>query len=172
LQALLQVTEKTTLRAAEFAAAESHPARLRDGRPNVRVVLDTSVLISALISGEGAPARLIDAWVDGRFKLISSEDQLEEFKAMSRRPQLAPFIERADAGRLANQLRAEALIIEKLPRVDPTPSPADHFLLAMAKAGEADYLVSGDRRGVLALAQHGRTQIVTARSMVEALGLE
>ena len=109
------MTEKTTLPAAEFAAAESHPARLRDGRPNVRVVLDTSVLISALISGEGAPARLIDAWVDGRFKLISSEDQLEEFKVMSRRPQLAPFIERADAGRLANQLRAEALIIEKLP---------------------------------------------------------
>jgi hypothetical protein len=156
------MSEKTTLRAAEFAAASS----------NVRVVLDTRVLISALISEAGAPARLIDAWADERFKLISCEDQLEEFKAMSRRPQLAPFIERADAGRFANQLRAEALIIEKLPRVDRTASPADHVLLAMANAGEADYLVSSDHRSVLALAQHGRTQIVTARSMLEALGLE
>lgn len=171
LQAVLQVIEKTTLRAAEFAAAESHPTRLRDGCPNVRVVLDTRVLISALISGEGAPARLIDAWVDERFKLISSEDQLEEFKAMSRRPQLAPFIARADAGRLANQLRAGALIIEKLPPVNRTPSPADHLLLAMAKAADANYLVSGGHRGVFAFAQHGRTQIVTARSMLEALGL-
>jgi putative PIN family toxin of toxin-antitoxin system len=139
---------------------------------NLRVVLDTNVFISALILAEGAPARLIDAWAHERFKLISSEDQLEEFRAMSRRPQLAPFIERADAGKFVNQLRAEALIIETLPRVDRTPGPADHFLLAMAKAGEANYLVSGDRRGVLALAQHGRTQIVTARSMLEALGLE
>jgi putative PIN family toxin of toxin-antitoxin system len=139
---------------------------------NVRVVLDTSVLISALIFEEGAAARLIDAWADERFKLISSKDQLEEFKTMSRRPQLAPFIERADAGRFVNQLRAEALIIEKLPRVDRAPGLADHFLLAMAKAGEANYLVSGDRRGVLALAQPGRTQIVTARSMLDALGLE
>jgi uncharacterized protein len=138
----------------------------------VRVVLDTSVLISALIFEEGAPARLIHAWADERFKLISSEDQLEEFKAMSRRPQLAPFIERADAGRFVNQLRAEALIIEKLPRVDRTPGQADHFLLAMARASEANYLVSGDRRGVLALALPGRTQIVTARSMLDALGLE
>jgi uncharacterized protein len=156
------MTENTIPRAAEFAAAHS----------KLRVVLDTRVLISALISKEGAPARLIDAWADERFKLISSEDQLEEFKAMSRRPQLAPFVERADAGRFANQLRAEALIIERLPHVDRARSPADHFLLAMAEAGEADYLVSGDRRGVLALTQHGRTQIVTARSMLEALGLE
>jgi putative PIN family toxin of toxin-antitoxin system len=139
---------------------------------NLRVVLDTSVLISALILEEGAPARLIDAWAQERFKLISSEDQLEEFKALSRRPQLAPFIERADAERFVNQLRAEALIIEKLPRVDRTPGAADHFLLTMAKAGEANYLVSGDRCGVLALAQHGCTQIVTARSMLAALGLE
>jgi uncharacterized protein len=139
---------------------------------NLRVVLDTNVLISALISEEGAPARLIDAWADERFKLISSEHQLEEFKTKSRRPQLAPFIERADAGRFVSQLRSEALIIEKVPRVNRTPAPADYFILAMAKAGEANYLVCGDRRGVLALAQHGHTQIVTAHSMLAALGLE
>ena len=138
---------------------------------NLRVVLDTSVLISALILEESAPARLIDAWAHERFKLISSEDQLKEFKAVSRRPQLAPFIERADAGRFVNQLRSEAVMIENLPRADRTPGSANHFLLAMARVAEANYLVSGDRRSVLAPAQHGPTQIVTARSMLAALGL-
>jgi hypothetical protein len=42
----------------------------------------------------------------------------------------------------------------------------------MAEAGEADYLASGDRRGILALEQHGRTLIVTARTVIKTLGLE
>jgi len=138
----------------------------------VRLVLDTNLLISALISEQGAPARLIDAWDEQRFVLVSSEEQLEEFKTVTRRARLAPFIERNDVGRFINQIRAEALILDKLPNVDRSADPTDNFLLAMAGAGEADYLVSGDQRGVLALAQHGRTQIVTARAMIKTLGIE
>lgn len=138
----------------------------------MRVVLDTNLLISALISEQGAPARLIDAWDEQRFILVSSEEQLEEFKTVTRRERLAPFIERNDVGRFINQIRAEAAILGKLPNVDRSADPTDNFLLAMAEAGEADYLVSGDRRGVLALAQHGRTKIITARAMTETLGLE
>lgn len=138
----------------------------------MRVVLDTNLLISALISEQGAPARLIDAWDERRFVLVSSGEQLDEFKMVTRRKRLAPFIERSDAGRFINQIRAEALILGDLPQVDRSTDPADNFLLAMAEAGEVDYLVSDDRRGVLALAQHGRTQIVTARTMIKTLGLE
>jgi predicted nucleic acid-binding protein len=46
----------------------------------VRIVLDINVLISALISKQGAPALLIDVWDDDRFTLVSSAEQLEEFK--------------------------------------------------------------------------------------------
>jgi putative PIN family toxin of toxin-antitoxin system len=138
----------------------------------VRLVLDTNLLISALISEQGAPARLIDAWDDQRFVLVSSKEQLEELKTVSRRERLAHFIERSDVGRFINQINAEALILQKLPLVDRSADPADNFLLAMAVAGEADYLVSGDRRGVLVLAQHGRTQTVAARAMIKTLGLE
>ena len=138
----------------------------------MRVVLDTNLLISALISEQGAPARLIDAWDEQRFVLVSSKEQLDEFRTVTRRARLAPFIERSDAGRFVNQIRAEALILDKLPHIDRSADPADNFLLSMAEAGEADYLVSGDRRGVLAIAQHGRTQIVTARALVKILGLE
>ena len=138
----------------------------------MRVVLDTNLLISALISKHGAPASLLDAWGAKRFELISSEEQLEEFKAVSRRDRLIPFIQRSDVGRFVNHLRSNARILGKLPPVDRSIDPADNFLLAMAEAGGADYLVSGDRRGVLALVQHNRTQIVTARKMMSTLGIE
>ena len=40
--------------------------------------------------------------------------------------------------------------------------PEDDFLLALAQAGEADYLVTGDKAGLLALKRHASTRIVTA----------
>ena len=50
--------------------------------------------------------------------------------------------------------------IGPLPRVTRSPDPNDHFLLAMAKAGKADYLVTGDKSGLLVLHRHRGTQIV------------
>jgi len=114
---------------------------------------------------------LIDAWSDDRFILISSLEQLEEFREVSRRDRLAPLIQRSDAGTFVNQLHAAAIILERLPAIDRSVDPADNFLLSMAEAGEADHLVSGDRRGVLDLKQHGRTHILTARAMLVELGI-
>jgi predicted nucleic acid-binding protein len=42
----------------------------------------------------------------------------------------------------------------------------------MAEAGNANYLVSGDRRGVLALGTHGITQILRAREFLDVLGIK
>jgi predicted nucleic acid-binding protein len=41
-----------------------------------------------------------------------------------------------------------------------SPDPADNFLFALAQAGEAAYLVSDDKSGVLAMRQHGACQMV------------
>jgi predicted nucleic acid-binding protein len=38
----------------------------------------------------------------------------------------------------------------------------DDFLLAMCEAGDADYLVTGDKSGLLALDRHKATRIVSA----------
>jgi predicted nucleic acid-binding protein len=48
--------------------------------------------------------------------------------------------------------------------------PADDFLLALCEAGAADYLVTGDWGGLLILARHGSTQILTAGTFLERLG--
>ena len=50
----------------------------------MRVVLDTNILISGLMSPTGMPGRLIDAWLEDRFILVSSEEQLSEFRRASR----------------------------------------------------------------------------------------
>jgi predicted nucleic acid-binding protein len=47
--------------------------------------------------------------------------------------------------------------------VQRSPDPTDDFLLAMSEAGKADYLVTGDKSGLLKLGRHQNTRIVTAR---------
>jgi uncharacterized protein len=135
----------------------------------VRVVVDTNVLVSALLVEQSLPARVLTAWRKGRFELLSSTLQMEELTRMTRYPWIAQRLTPALAGRLVNDLREVATMLERLPKLDISPDPYDNYLLAMAQAGDADYLVTGDKRDLLALKQHGRTQIVTVRSALDVL---
>jgi putative PIN family toxin of toxin-antitoxin system len=137
----------------------------------VRVVLDTNILISALISESGAPYLLVEAWLDGRFSLVSSEDQIDELLRVSRYPQVRRYIEAAEAGWLINRIRAAGEFVRRLPQVDASADPEDNFLLAMAQAGNADFLATGDKRHVLALGTWKSTRILTSRQLAEALKL-
>jgi len=135
----------------------------------VRVVLDTNVLVSALLVEASKPAQLLTAWRRGSFELLTCELQLAEIRDVTRRPALRALIRPALAGELVNQLRGMALWIAKLPPIERSPDPFDNFLLSMVEGGGADVLVSGDKRGVLALKSHGGCRIMTIRQFMSAL---
>jgi putative PIN family toxin of toxin-antitoxin system len=127
----------------------------------MRVVLDTNILVSALISSSGIPAVIYSAWEDGKFTLLCCSEQLDELHATLRKPRVADLIKPHKAGRLVNQIRRLAEDIDPLPRVKRSPDPSDDFLLALSEAGKADYLVTGDKGGLLSLHRHKATQIVS-----------
>lgn len=136
----------------------------------MRVILDTNVLVSALLVAGSVPALLLDAWFDGRFTLLTSEEQLEELRRVTRYPRIRAYLDPATAGSLVNDLRQFAEVLRDLPAVEVSADPSDNFLLAMAEAGQADYLVTADKRGVLALKRHGTTRIVAAKRFLDVLG--
>jgi putative PIN family toxin of toxin-antitoxin system len=138
----------------------------------MRVVLDTNILLSALINRHGIPAQLIVAWRERRYDLLTSTEQLLELGGVARRPVLRARIIPSTVGRLIRDLRKLAEVLTRLPEVERSADPADNFLLAMVEAGAADYLVSGDRRGVLDLSTHGVTQIMKAREFLTVLGIK
>jgi putative PIN family toxin of toxin-antitoxin system len=135
----------------------------------VRVVLDTNILLSALIRGDSVPGRILVAWFEDQFVLLMHPFLIEELRAVSRRPQIRSLIRPAQAGRLVNQIRALAEPVTRLPATRRSADPADDFLLAMAEAGQADYLVTGDKAGLLALKRHHAAMILTARAFLDVL---
>jgi len=138
----------------------------------MRVVLDTNILLSALISTSGTPSQLIDAWVAGRFTLISHSLQLDELREVTRRGRIRPLIRPAAAGRLVNLIALSAEMPDTLPSVERSADPADDYLLALCEASGADWLVTGDKPGLLALKRHGSTRIATAAALAAELGLK
>jgi putative PIN family toxin of toxin-antitoxin system len=129
----------------------------------MRVVLDTNILVSALLIQVGHPATIYRAWHQGYFTLLTSADQLEELRATLRKPAVAARIKPYKAGRLINQLKELAETIHLLPHVRRSPDPTDDFLLALSEGGKADYLVTGDKSGLLGLGRHQAARIVSGR---------
>jgi putative PIN family toxin of toxin-antitoxin system len=127
----------------------------------MRVVLDTNVLLSALISPHGAPHAIYQAWRAARFDLVTSPAQLHELRRASRYPKFKTILQPHHVGVMVNNM-SRAIMIEKLPALaDEINDPDDVFLLAMAVAGDADYLVTGDHRaGLLQRGSIARARIV------------
>lgn len=111
----------------------------------MRAVLDPNVIISALLSPVGAPARALLAWLRGEFELVVSPLLLSELERALAYPKLRKRIEPQEARQVVELLSRSTTVAE-----DPTEPPpvrsrdsADDYLIALASSERA-LLVSGD----------------------------
>lgn len=113
-----------------------------------RAVLDTNILISGLITPRGTPAKVLLAWRVGHFNLVTSLPLLLELKEAISRPHFK------DRYRLSSQdihdlialIKNTALVITDPGAVSTQlRDPDDLAVLACALAGNAEYIVTGDR---------------------------
>lgn len=70
-------------------------------------------------------------------------------------------------GTLVNEIRANALVLNTVEQIDESPDPFDNYLLALAQTGRADFLVTGDKAGLLTLERFATARIVTARQFLD-----
>ncbi len=135
----------------------------------MRIVLDTNVLVSALLSRDGPPGRLLAAVKRGDVTLITSEEQLQELHRVLL-GRLNAQVRPDEAESLVDGLRAVGVIATDLPDVDDSPDPDDNRrILAPAIAGGADVIVSGDKKHMLLLGRVDEIPIVTARDALNWL---
>lgn len=134
----------------------------------MRLVIDTNELLSAAMSSASPPAQLFALWRSRKFDLLTCAEQIDEIARVTRYPKIRTRLAPALAGRLINRLRDLAIVVEKLPKVDRSPDPGDNYLLALAEAGEAQLLITGDKP-LLRLNRYKSTRIVTLADLVSLL---
>ena len=129
----------------------------------MRIVLDTNILVSALISGEGPPGQVLAAVKSPGITLVTSRFQIDELRDVLARDRLQPYIRREEPEDLLYHLEAVAVVVADLPEVNLSADPDDNPILATAIASDADLIVSGDRGDMLAVGIVHGIPIVTAR---------
>jgi putative PIN family toxin of toxin-antitoxin system len=133
----------------------------------VRAVLDANVLVSALISRLGAPARLVELSLEGEFELVVCRTLLDEVERTLTQPRISKRVASDDAVRFVQLLHELGEVVADPAGAPSTHSvdPGDDYLLALA-ARERAPLVSGDG-DVLALGD--RLPISSPREFLEQI---
>lgn len=135
------------------------------------IVLDTNVIVSGLISKNSPPAKLLKAWLDGKFTLLTSNAQLEELRHVLEYDRLLSRISPEQRKNLLKNIDVEAIVCDILPDIDISPDPDDNIILATALAGKVDLIITGDKRHMLALEKVESIPIITARDAFDRINL-
>jgi putative PIN family toxin of toxin-antitoxin system len=114
----------------------------------VRVVVDTNVLVSGLLSAKGAPAKIVDAILRGSVIPIVSEATFAELKDVLSRPKLQHRFRRA--GVVVEAFLAELAAVVEFVTPDsselPIRDPKDRPFIDLAGTRPApDFIVTGDK---------------------------
>lgn len=114
----------------------------------MRVVLDTNVIVSSLLRPGSPPDQVVSAFFNERIAAVTSIALLAELEDVLFRPKIANRVGKPEAelrGFLDN-FRESAAVAEPVETINVvTADPPDNRVLEAAVAGEAEYIVSGDR---------------------------
>jgi putative PIN family toxin of toxin-antitoxin system len=134
----------------------------------VPVVMDTNVLVSALIH-DGKPRKLVLELLD-KHTVILSRQLLAELADVIGRDKFP--VKNAQAERFLSSLVKVSKIVPDNPLFKAvSEDPDDDAVLNTAYAGKADYIVTGDRH-LLTLNQFKKTRIVTVNQMLDILKMQ
>lgn len=136
----------------------------------IRAVIDTSVLVSALIGRrDTAPSRVLRAWIHGRFELVASPKLIGELASVVARDKLRGYVDAVEAAELIATLEANAIMHPDRPLARAiSRDPNDDYLFGLAQADGA-VLVSSDRDILDADTEGTGIRVMSAAAFLESL---
>ena len=126
-----------------------------------RIIIDTNLWISFLLTKDLSK---IDSLLKGNHvKLLFSQELLEEFIEVAKRPIFKKYFSQQDIKNLLSKINTKAEFITVKSNVTICRDAKDNFLLALAKDGKASHLITGDS-DLLVLNKISKTEILTITS--------
>jgi putative PIN family toxin of toxin-antitoxin system len=139
----------------------------------LRIVVDTNVLVSALLAAASVPGRAVMRAADSG-QLLASAATLAEIDEVLRRPRFARFLSLESRLEFLKRYRDSVRLVLVPAPIHICRDPSDDKFLEVAVYGKADLIVTGDA-DLLTLNPYQSVQIVTpqtflasaARSLIE-----
>jgi putative PIN family toxin of toxin-antitoxin system len=138
----------------------------------LRIAIDTSVLVAALMESSGRAGKVVDAWLEGRLEVVCSEATLREAELVLDSQWLRRLVPRDRIDSILTCLRTRSIRVRGAPiKGLPLKDEGDRRLVEAAVDGAATYLVTADVE-LLGYRGYGGTEFVTATQLLERLLLE
>jgi uncharacterized protein len=136
-----------------------------------RVILDTNVFISALLAPQAEKGLILDLWMNGAFVLLYSDYQFFEIREVATYPKLITRLKSARVETLITQIKTLGMEVSPYTTgLEPSiPDRKDMYLLSMAINGQAEYLVSSDKRHLLPLGKIEQTIVIDPTAFLAML---
>lgn len=129
-----------------------------------RIVIDTNLWISFLITKNFT--KLDEIIFSKKCVLIFSQELLEEFLTVAKRPKFRRFFSSTDIEDILETIQEYAEFIEVTSKTEVCKDPKDNFLLSLSMDGNADFLLTGDN-DLLILTKFRKTAIVTIADFLD-----
>ena len=130
----------------------------------MRIVLDTNVLLSGLLSPSGPPGNIVRLMTSGAVRICNDARILVEYRQVLLRPTFHFAEIQVDS--LLVQLEADGELVAALPLVERLPDPDDEVFLEVALTGNVHCLVTGNLRHYPQRHRQG-VQVVSPRKFLE-----
>lgn len=113
----------------------------------IRAVVDTNILVRALIKPEGTVGPVLHRLRNGEFEIILSEPLLTELVDVLNRPRIKDkySLESEDIETVLALLLLRGQTVTPIERIDVCRDPRDNMVLEAALMAEVDVIVSGDK---------------------------
>jgi len=128
-----------------------------------RIILDTNVLVSALLSAKGNESLVLRLAFSAGFEIGVSTTILSEYRQVLERPRFKISKSKIDA--LFSHLQTHAKLVHPAHTVDVSPDEPDNRFLECAEAIGADFLITGNKRHFPSVWKG--TKIANAREFLE-----
>lgn len=132
----------------------------------IRVVIDTNVLVSALISRHGPNARVLDMVLAGKIQPCVSGALLKEYRGVLGRPKFRG-VSSSHIDALLDLLQAVSLKVTPAATLQVSSDEPDNRIYECADAARAHYIVTGNRRHFAT--PYKSIQVVNARELLDIL---
>ncbi len=132
----------------------------------IRVVIDTNVLVSALLSPEGNAALIVQAVEAGLISLFLTDEIARKYAAVLQRPKFG-FEPDVTSG-LLDMIHRQASTVQPDRSAAASPDPGDTKFLQCALAAGADAIITGNQRDYPD-GPYGPTQIFSISEFLKML---
>lgn len=130
----------------------------------LKIIIDTNLWISFIISNK---LNVLDNLIySGKARILFSKELIDEIQKTILKPKLKIYFENKPLEKMFFAFEPFIDLIEIKSKTKICRDSKDDFLLSLAKDGNADFLITGDK-DLLELVKFGKTKIITVTNFFQ-----